>query len=542
MASRLVVPSSGLLGLVDKSSYDVGWAQFYGTGLAYKDAYAAQGSTFTLSWHVMNASGLPMANTPVTLQANKGYGVSNATFTIGGQVVPNNLGAADGLDVSGVTTANGNVSFIVTDTTQGAAEASNTPVNAIDPLDAPNLSGGFYGQFGLQVGTLAELNQTMDIVEVHIIGASRLSQTITFPAPNSITVGDPDQVLTASSSAGTSYSVTLVASPSPICTLVSGKLHAVSVGSCTITATQNGDSTYYSATPVIHSLNISGPPPINYDTNPGSLLWAEEFNSVSGTAPSSSIWTPLIGDGYNQLGFSNYGTGEIELNSAAAAQEDGIGNLVLTASKSGGVWTSSRIWTQGKVNFQYGQLEARIWFPQGSFNWPAFWMLGSNYSFPNGLGGGTVPWPNSGEIDIAEGLAGNSVDQSTLHGNNPGGGDWNGGGGVTRVAPLANITSGFHTFGMLWAPNSIAFTLDGLVFVTNTFTNGKVVQTYAGGSNAFDSGGVWPFNNPFFLILDNAIPGSAAGLPNGTTAAMKVDWIRYYTYTSDGITYGAKSP
>ena len=523
--------------MVDKSRYDVGWAQYYGTGLAYKDAYAAQGSTFTLTWHVTDASGVALANTAVTLQANKGYGGSNATFTIGGLVVSNSTGADDALRVPATTNSLGDVSFVVTDTTQGSGEASNTPTNAIDPLDAPGISGGFYGQFGLQVGTLPEINQTMDIVEVHIIGSNKLSQSINFTQPSAMSFGDSDQVLSATSSTGASAPIIFTASPSIICTIVSGAVHAVTQGTCTVTATKNGDATYNSAPPVTVSITISGPPPINYDTNPGTLIWSEDFMDPAGTAPDSSVWTPLLGDGFAQLGFHQYGTGEIEQNSASAAQEDGQGNLVLTASKSGGVWTSSRIWTQGKVNFQYGQLEARIWLPAGSFNWPAFWMLGSNYAFPNGQGG-NVPWPNSGEIDIAEGLNGNSVDQSTLHGNNPGGGDWNGGGGVTRAAQFGNITAGFHTFGMLWAPNSIAFTLDGLVFVTDTYSGGKVIQTYDGGTNTFDSGGVWPFNNPFFLILDDAIPSNVAALPNGTTASMKVDWIRYYTYQG----YGTKTP
>ena len=537
----MVFPATGLLGLVDKSSYDVGWAQYYGAGLAYKDAYALQSSTFVLTWHVNDAAGNPLANTAVTLLANKGYGASNATFTIGGLPVLNTTGANDGLQVPRVTDANGNVSFTVTDTTQGPGEASNTPTNAIDPLDAPGLSGGYFGQFGLQIGTTPEKNQTMDIVEVHILGySSKQQQSITFPALSTMTVGGSDQPLTATSSAGSAYPVSFAASPSIICTIVSGAVHAVSQGSCIITASQNGDAAFGSAFPVSRSITISGPPAINYDANPGALIWAQDFNNAVGTLPTSAIWTPLIGDGYAQLGFSNYGTGEIEQNSATAAKEDGNGNLVITASKSAGVWTSSRIWTQGKVNFQYGQLEARIWFPAGSFNWPAFWMLGSSYAFPNGLGG-TVPWPNSGEIDIAEGLAGETVDQSTLHGNNPGTYNaWNGGGGVTAVAPLsmATLTAGFHTFGMLWTPNSISFTLDGYIFVSNVFTGSVVVQTIGTSTTTFNSGGVWPFNNPFFLILDDAIPGSAASLPDGTTASMKVDWIHYYSYQG----YGAVTP
>ena len=108
---------------------------------------------------------------------------------------------------------------------------------------------------------------------------------------------------------------------------------------------------------------------------------------------------------------------------------------------------------------------------------------------------------------------------------------------MTAVAPLSNISATFHTFGLVWAPNSLSFTLDGAIFVTDSFdpNSGVVTQTWANGaSSTFDSHHAWPFNNPFFVILDNAIPASAAGLADGTTSSMKVDWIRYYAMNGYG--------
>jgi len=43
--------------------------------------------------------------------------------------------------------------------------------------------------------------------------------------------------------------------------------------------------------------------------------------------------------------------------------------------------------------------------PQGCGTWPAYWLVGPN-------------WPNSGEIDIIEGVNRNTADQTTLHTNN----------------------------------------------------------------------------------------------------------------------------
>jgi beta-glucanase (GH16 family) len=263
-------------------------------------------------------------------------------------------------------------------------------------------------------------------------------------------------------------------------------------------------------------------------------LWAAEFNEATGTRPDATVWTPLLGNGFAQLGFYNYGTGEIESNSADAAAADGKGNLAITTQKQNGVWTSARIWTQGKLSFQYGKIEARIKMPVGSFNWPAFWMLGSNYLFPNGRAG-SVPWPNSGEIDIAETLQNNQVAQSTLHANYVGtNSDWLGGAGLTSTAPIRDFTADFHTYGMLWEPNSISFTLDGVAFVKNSYRDGHIYQSTNGGPDQMiNINGDWPFNKPFFLILDNAVP-AGANAPDGTSSQMLIDWIHYSTYNGQG--------
>ena len=442
----MIIPSSGVLGLVDKTSYSSAWAQYYGTGLSYKDAYVTQGTTFTLTWLVTDVRGLPLATQKVSLLANKGFSGSNSTFSSGSIMVSNTAGDNDGAVISGVTDSSGKVSFTLTQTSAQSEPLTISP-NAIDPLNAQ--TGAVFGQFGLQIGTTPQIQQSMDIVDVHVLG------------------------------------------------------------------------------------NTSGPAPSPTPTT-SALLWSAEFNDPAGTKPDPAVWTPLIGNGYAQLGFYNYGTGEIESNSADAAATDGKGNLAITTQKQGGVWTSSRIWTQGKLSFQYGNIEARIKYPVGSFNWPAFWMLGSNYQFPNNTSG-SVPWPNSGEIDIAEGMQSNQVSQSTLHANNVGSNnDWRGGAGLTSRAPLGDISADFHTFGMLWEPNSIAFTVDGVEFVRNTYRGGNIYQSLKGGIEQLTGiNGSWPFNNPFFLILDNAIP-AGTNAADGSSSQMLIDWIHYSTYKGNG--------
>ncbi len=329
---------------------------------------------------------------------------------------------------------------------------------------------------------------------------------------------------------------------------------SVALGVHTITVHFNGDNNYkpasahtsFSVTAATSGLPVTNPSFVtNYDVSHGSLVWSETFAGAAGTALNSTYWTPEIGQGTGVTGVAPnvlywyYGTGEIETNTADAANvsSDGSGNLAITARctlncTSSGNWTSARVSTAGKLNFEYGQIEANIKMPAGSFNWPAFWMLGQNF-FPSNS------WPNCGEIDVMEGLAAETSDQSTLHANYPGGGDWNGGGGLTARAPLANLSSAFHTFGMIWTPTSISFTLDGFVFVTDVYSasTGTVTQTFPNGaSSTFTIGGaVWPFNQPFFLILQDAIPGGTTA-PNGTSATMDVNWIKYYKYQGLGGT------
>ena len=291
------------------------------------------------------------------------------------------------------------------------------------------------------------------------------------------------------------------------------------------------------------------PAPVTKCTKPSEFasdakyLWSQEFKEASGHCPATAAWTSLIGNG-SQLGLYKYGTGELELNTATAAVTDGSGHLVINTIKRNNVWTSSRIWTQGKFNFQYGKIEARMKLPTGDFNWPALWMLGSNYMPPDSSGGdpswvfGDTPWPNSGEIDIVEGMRDNSIAQATLHGNNPNtNNSWNGLQGIPLKAPLANISSAFHTFGMLWKPNVIIYTLDGVEYGRNSFDGTTITQTVKGKvTSTLNTGGVWPFNKPFFLIVNNAVsPGASNMLPNGTSSKLLVDWIHYSTYDGYGV-------
>jgi len=272
---------------------------------------------------------------------------------------------------------------------------------------------------------------------------------------------------------------------------------------------------------------------LSYTVSNPNLLWVENFNQPKGTAPNASVFSALTGNGCQELGLCNYGTGEIEYNDPSAAFTDGSGNLVIHAEKQNGSWVSARIWTAQKLAFQYGTLEIRAKLPAGNFNWPAIWMLGDNYQPPN-QSFGTTQWPASGELDIAEGLAQNSVVQGTIHGLDIGGGPWRGGAGLTALALEGDISGTFHTWGISWQPNLIIFTMDGVEYCRDTYDGTMILQHFANNSQqVFNTQVAWPFNQPLFLILNNAI-WAGASAPDGAKSDFLIDSIRYSKFNGYG--------
>ena len=112
--------------------------------------------------------------------------------------------------------------------------------------------------------------------------------------------------------------------------------------------------------------------------------------------------------------------------------------------------------THGKRNFRYGYFEARLKWPAARGAWPAFW-LSSSYHYERG----TCPYRNS-ELDIFEGQGDEpSTYYGTLHYNT---------GGVcgvgdqsrpaTRWHDVGNMTTGFHTYAVLWTATEVVWYFD----------------------------------------------------------------------------------
>jgi hypothetical protein len=88
----------------------------------------------------------------------------------------------------------------------------------------------------------------------------------------------------------------------------------------------------------------------------------------------------------------------------------------------------------------------------------------------------------------------------------------------------------FHTFTVDWAPDSVAFSVDGVQYSRHT--------------PAETNGNRWVFDHPFFMILNVAVGGAWPGSPDGGTAfpqQMTIDYVHVYAAGSGGGS-GATGP
>ncbi|CAL2104559.1 Endo-1,3(4)-beta-glucanase, family GH16-CBM6 lipoprotein precursor [Tenacibaculum sp. 190130A14a] len=235
------------------------------------------------------------------------------------------------------------------------------------------------------------------------------------------------------------------------------------------------------------------------------LVWGDEFNTDG--ALNSSLWTYDIGTGQN-------GWGNNELQYYTDRPENVIvqnGILIITARKeafNGSGYTSARIKTEGLFEEAYGRFEARIRVPYGQGMWPAFWLLGNNCNEPG------FTWPNCGEIDIMEFRG---QEPTKIHGSVHGPG-YSAGNAITKSYQLTNdrFDTGFHVFGIEWAPDYVNFYVDDVLY--NQITREDVT-------------GTWVLDHPFYIIINLAVGGGFVGPPNNETVfpqSMLVDYVRVY--------------
>jgi beta-glucanase (GH16 family) len=218
------------------------------------------------------------------------------------------------------------------------------------------------------------------------------------------------------------------------------------------------------------------------------LSWSDSFDTVS----DLKRWKLFQG--------SDPSDGQLELYSSNNVSLSKSNHLVITADRIRphyNCWygpckyISGRIQTQGLFAQEYGRFEARIKLPVNPGLWPAFWLEGAD---------------GVGEIDIIEknGQKPNVV-EGFVHAPRRDFGAY-----YSLPRPLS---VGYHTYGVDWTPSGISWFIDGHIY--------SYMNAYPG----------WPFDQPFYVIIDFAVGGHWAGEPTAATqfpARMDIAWLKIY--------------
>ena len=267
------------------------------------------------------------------------------------------------------------------------------------------------------------------------------------------------------------------------------------------------------------------PPPL-----PGwTLTWSDEFNGPNGSAPDPAKWVYDIG-----YGEGGWGNGELQYYTNSrdnsylqdgslviAARTDNLESTMLCGSTPC-KYTSARLKTLGKFSQTYGRFEARIKIPIGNGMWPAFWTLGTD--FP------TAGWPKCGEIDIMENWgADGTVIAGTTH--DPGYDPDNGISGEHTFSSITTVANDYHVYAVEWEVNAIRFYVDGSEYHCVRTSDAPASACGSISGTVSSAPHTWPFNHPFFMLLNLAIDGDSR--PTSTTkfpGLMFIDYVRVYKH------------
>jgi len=252
------------------------------------------------------------------------------------------------------------------------------------------------------------------------------------------------------------------------------------------------------------------------------LLWSEDFAPTSDKQPNPKNWTPDLGDG-SQHGLIGWGNHEKQFYTTEALSVDN--GLTITAKREADLspietyygpaeWTSGKIHTAGKVHFKYGYLELSAKMPIGIGTWPALWLLGK--SINEG-----VNWPSCGEIDLFEGNGAKpKTIQSTLHAQG-----YSGEHGITGFRQAAaSLWENYNTFAIDWREGAIEWIFNGEPYLKFEKDQGDF------------AGKEWPFDDYFYLILNQAIGGWFVGEidPLLESSTLNIAYIKHFSIDGAG--------
>lgn len=234
-----------------------------------------------------------------------------------------------------------------------------------------------------------------------------------------------------------------------------------------------------------------------------TLVWSDEFNYTG--LPDSTKWN-------YDTGGHGWGNNELQYYTAKRPENARVENGMLTIEArredwQGRQYTSARLITRGKGDWQYGRIEVRARLPKGRGTWPAIWMLASTEP---------LEWPDDGEIDIMEHVGWNqNYIHASIHSKK-----YNHVAGTQKTDTIVvpDASEAFHVYALDWTADSITVSMDD--------------STYFRFANERTGKDAWPFSQPFHLLLNVAVGGNwggAKGIDDSIwPQKMEVDYVRVY--------------
>jgi beta-glucanase (GH16 family) len=287
-----------------------------------------------------------------------------------------------------------------------------------------------------------------------------------------------------------------------------------------------------------HAARSQARPALDINTEPAvtltrdglalELAFHDEFDALVLESPERVGWTPHFAHGpadqLDERTLRNNRELQIYVDPAmrwganspapqTLAVRDGV--LQLTAhrvaeSQESAIWdyqyASGMVSSHRLYRQTYGYFEMRARLPAGRGLWPAFWLLPQSGRWPP-------------ELDVLEALGDDTHAYYASYHAGVGAGRTT---RTSKIEPGADLSAGFHDYGLLW-------TREALIY----FFDGEEVARYPTPAD---------MHEPMYLLLNLAIGGVWAGAPDARTqfpARYEIDAVRVYRLSRDA---GAITP
>jgi MBG domain-containing protein/Big-like domain-containing protein/galactose oxidase-like protein len=212
-------------------------AHYQGDGTGQSGHQASDGS------FILNATA---ATQTTASNASANYSLQDQTVALSATVTSNSVVNAGTVTFTVKNSSNATIGSAVTSGTVSAGSASaNFTLPATTPTGTYSINAAYSGATGFAASSDS----------THTLTVNQADQTITFGALADKTYGDADFAVTATATSGLPVSFSSLTTG--ICTVISGnQIHIVANGTCTIHASQAGDTNWKAAPNVDQSFSV----------------------------------------------------------------------------------------------------------------------------------------------------------------------------------------------------------------------------------------------------------------------------------------------